>query len=57
MADVARSAQSAHRLLVVNLAACLLLLAQYLLGMVANLYVMLPAQTGADAALRLSLTL
>jgi hypothetical protein len=51
LADVARSAQSAHRLLVVNLAACLLLLAQYLLGMVANLYVMLPAHhpgTGAS---------
>lgn len=47
---MARSAPSAHRLLVVNLAACLLLLVQYLLGMVANLYVTLPAHhPGANA--------
>lgn len=50
MADVARSAQPAYRLLVVNLAAYLLLLAQFLLGMVANLYVTLPAHhPGASA--------
>jgi hypothetical protein len=40
----------AGRLLAVNFAACLLLLAQYLLGMVANLYVVLPARhPGAGA--------
>jgi hypothetical protein len=51
LADVARSAQSGHRLLVVNLVACLLLLAQFLLGMVANLYVALPAHhPGAGAS-------
>lgn len=33
----------AARLIAVNLTACLLLLAQYLLGIVANLYVTLPA--------------
>ncbi len=48
---MARSARPAHRLLAVNLAACLLLLAQYLLGMVANLYVTLPAHhPGAGAS-------
>jgi hypothetical protein len=40
----------AGRLLAVNFAACLLLLVQYLLGMVANLYVVLPARhPGAGA--------
>ena len=50
MAGVARSAPSAHRLLAVNLAACLLLLVQYLLGIVANLYVTLPAHHPGAAA-------
>ncbi len=40
----------AGRLLAVNLAACLLLLIQYLLGMAANLYVTIPARhPGAGA--------
>ena len=40
----------AARLLAVNLAACLLLLIQYLLGMAANLYVTIPARhPGAGA--------
>jgi len=40
----------AGRLLAVNFAACLLLLAQYLLGMAVNLYVVLPARhPGAGA--------
>jgi hypothetical protein len=40
-----------NRGLAVNLAACLLLLIQYLLGMVANIYVVLPAHhPGANAA-------
>jgi hypothetical protein len=40
-----------NRGLAVNLAACLLLLVQYLLGMVANIYVVLPARhPGANAA-------
>ena len=40
----------AGRLLAVNFAACLLLLVQYLLGMVANLYVIIPARhPGAGA--------
>jgi hypothetical protein len=40
-----------NRGLAVNLAACLLLLIQYLLGMVTNIYVVLPARhPGADAA-------
>jgi hypothetical protein len=44
-------AGQAARLLAVNLAACLLLLIQYLLGMAANLYVTLPARhPGAGAA-------
>ena len=48
---MARSAPAAHRLITINLAACLLLLAQYLLGMVANLYVTLPAHhPGAGAS-------
>lgn len=39
------------RLLAVNFAACLLLLAQYLLGMVVNVYVILPAHhPGAHAS-------
>jgi hypothetical protein len=43
-------AAAPRRLLVINLWACLLLLAQYLLGMVANLYVTIPAQhPGASA--------
>ena len=51
LAGVARSAPSARRLLVVNLAACLLLLVQYLVGMVANLDVTLPAHhPGANAS-------
>ena len=42
---------AAARLLAVNLIACLLLLVQYLLGMVANLYVTLPAHhPGAKAS-------
>jgi hypothetical protein len=41
----------ASRLIAVNLTACLLLLAQYLIGMVANLYVTLPAHhPGAGAS-------
>ena len=41
----------AGRLLAVNFAACLLLLAQYLLGMAVNLYVVLPARhPGAGAS-------
>lgn len=40
-----------NRGLAVNLAACLLLLIQYLLGMVVNVYVVLPAKhPGANAA-------
>ena len=40
-----------HRGLAVNLVTCLLLLIQYLLGMVVNLFVMLPARhPGANAA-------
>ena len=40
----------AGRLLAVNFAACLLLLVQYLLGMVANLYVIIPGRhPGASA--------
>jgi hypothetical protein len=43
-------AAPAGRLLAVNLAACLLLLIQYLLGMAANLYVTIPARhPGAGA--------
>jgi hypothetical protein len=43
-------AEPVGRLLAVNLAACLLLLAQYLLGMAVNLYVVLPARhPGAHA--------
>ena len=38
------------RVLAVDLAACFLLLAQYLLGMVVNVYVVLPARhPGANA--------
>jgi hypothetical protein len=41
----------ARRLLAVNVTACLLLLIQYLLGMVVNLYVILPARhPGAGAS-------
>ena len=48
---MARPAPSAPRLIAVNLAACLLLLVQFLLGMVANLYVTLPAHhPGANAS-------
>ena len=47
---MARSALPGYRLIVVNLAACLLLLVQYLLGMVANLYVTLPAHHPGAAA-------
>ncbi len=44
------SARTRIRLLAVNLTACLLLLAQYLLGMVTNLFVTLPGHhPGADA--------
>jgi hypothetical protein len=40
-----------NRRLVVNVAACVLLLVQYLLGMVVNVYVVLPARhPGANAA-------
>jgi hypothetical protein len=40
-----------HRSLAVNLAACLLLFIQYLLGMVVNVFVVLPARhPGANAA-------
>jgi O-antigen/teichoic acid export membrane protein len=52
-ADPAKPARPvpAARLLLVNLTACLLLLIQYLLGMVANLYVTLPAHhPGAHAS-------
>jgi hypothetical protein len=43
-------AGASERLLAVNAAACLLLLVQYLLGMITNLYVTLPTQhPGADA--------
>ena len=46
-----RRAGPAGRPLAVNFAACLLLLAQYLLGMVVNLYVVLPAHhPGAGAS-------
>lgn len=49
-ADPAQPPRAA-RLIAVNLTACLLLLAQYLLGMVANLYVTLPAHhPGAGAS-------
>jgi len=48
---MARPAPSAPRLIAVNLAACLLLLVQFLLGMVANLYITLPAHhPGANAS-------
>ncbi|MGP7997134.1 MAG: hypothetical protein ACLPKI_07430 [Streptosporangiaceae bacterium] len=50
-APVPPAAPAAIRLIAVNLTACLLLLAQYLLGMVANLYVALPAHhPGAGAS-------
>jgi hypothetical protein len=40
-----------RRVLVINLVACLLLLVQYLLGMVVNVYVVLPSRhPGANAA-------
>jgi hypothetical protein len=39
-----------HRSLIVNLAACLLLFIQYLLGMVVNVFVVLPGHPGANAA-------
>ena len=43
--------ERARRLVVVNVTACLLLLAQYLLGMVANLFVTIPAHhPGAGAS-------
>jgi hypothetical protein len=46
-----RYVQGMNRGLVVNLAACLLLLIQYLLGMVVNVYVVLPTRhPGANAA-------
>lgn len=48
---MAHPAPLAPRLIAVNLAACLLLLVQFLLGMVANLYVTLPAHhPGANAS-------
>jgi hypothetical protein len=48
---MAQPAPRAPRLIAVNLAACLLLLVQFLLGMVANLYVALPAHhPGANAS-------
>jgi hypothetical protein len=44
-------ASPARRLLAVNVTACLLLLIQYLLGMVVNVYVILPGRhPGANAA-------
>jgi hypothetical protein len=47
----ARRTRPAGRLLAVNAAACLLLLIQYLLGMVVNLYVTLPGRhPGAGAS-------
>ena len=45
-----RTAGSARRLQAVNLAACMLLLAQYLLGMVVNLFVSLPAHHPGSGA-------
>jgi hypothetical protein len=48
------------RLLAVNVAACVLLLFQYLLGMVVNVYVVLPGRhpgAAAHAALGLALAL
>lgn len=51
LADMAPPAPPAPRLIAVNLAACLLLLVQFLLGMVANLFVTLPAHhPGANAS-------
>jgi hypothetical protein len=48
---MAQPAPPAPRLIAVSLAACLLLLVQFLLGMVANLYVTLPAHhPGANAS-------
>jgi hypothetical protein len=48
---MAQPAPPAPRLIAVNLAACLLLVVQFLLGMVANLYVTLPAHhPGANAS-------
>lgn len=47
---MAQPVPPAPRLIAVNLAACLLLLVQYLLGMVANLYVTLPAHHPGAAA-------
>jgi hypothetical protein len=45
-----RAARAAGRLVAVNLIACLLLLVQYVLGLVTNLFVSLPAQhPGADS--------
>lgn len=50
MSGSPRSARSAGRLVAVNLIACLLLLVQYVLGLVTNLFVTLPAQhPGADS--------
>lgn len=48
---MAQPAPPVSRLIAVNLAACLLLLVQFLLGMVANLFVTLPAHhPGANAS-------